>query len=282
MLKKFKVKNFKNFNEVIEIDFSKTDSEYEFNQEVVKNNIINKSAIYGKNASGKSNLGLAIFDIVKNLTDKETHNNLYKNYLSANSEDEYAEFEYLFQIDENLVEYSYKKSDYDTILDEELKIDGKIMIKYNREEKKDPIFNLPEAITLNKNIGQNKISVVKYLRNNTILQPESSLVKFFRFIDNMLFFKSVEGNLYLGYSNGIESIERNLIKNKQIESLEQFLQEAGVECKLSTISIGAEEVIAFDFNGKKYQFMKLPPQEQRIYYYCSIGYKNLKNFLLYI
>ena len=63
MLKKFTVKNFKNFKEKIVLDFSKV-HEYEFNQNLIKNNLINKLLIYGPNNSGKSNLGAAIMDII--------------------------------------------------------------------------------------------------------------------------------------------------------------------------------------------------------------------------
>lgn len=258
MLKTFKVKNFKNFKEEIEIDFSNINLEYNFNENIIKNNIVNKAAIYGKNATGKSNLGLAIFDIVKNLTDKEIQIDLYKNYLSAGSNQEYAEFTYTFQIGSSIVEYNYKKSDYNTILDEVLKINDKVIIKYNRKEKEEPIFNLVEAKKLNKKIGQNKISVVKYVRNNVLLASNSILSRFFKFVDNMLFFKSVEGNLYLGYTNGEESLDKILIENNQINSLENFFNEAGIDCKLTIIDNGSEKLIGFDFdNGKKISFAEI-------------------------
>ena len=48
MLKRFIVKNFKNFKE--ELIFDLTNSrDYQWNDNLVKNNIINKAIIYGKN-----------------------------------------------------------------------------------------------------------------------------------------------------------------------------------------------------------------------------------------
>ncbi|MGL5278037.1 MAG: AAA family ATPase [Cetobacterium sp.] len=258
MLKSFKVKNFKNFKDEIEIDFSNVNLEYNFNENIIKNNIVNKAAIYGKNATGKSNLGLALFDIVKNLTDKEIQTGLYKNYLSAGTSQDYAEFTYIFQIGSSIVEYNYKKSDYNTILDEELKINDRVIIKYDRREKEEPIFNLLEAKNLNKKIGQNKIAVVKYVRNNVLLASNSILSRFFKFVDNMLFFKSVEGNLYLGYTNGIETLDKVLIESNQLESLENFFNEAGIDCKLAVINNGSEKLIAFEFdNDKKIPFKEI-------------------------
>ena len=70
MLSKFTVKGFKNFGEKLELDLGHT-CNYEFNASAVKNNLVNKGMIYGFNGCGKSNLGLAIMDIVSHVTDKQ-------------------------------------------------------------------------------------------------------------------------------------------------------------------------------------------------------------------
>lgn len=108
MLKKLKVKNFKEFNKEIEIDFSDVKT-YDFNRNCIKNNLVNKGIIYGENASGKSNIGYAIFDIVSNLTDKNNNSELYRNYLNAESNEEFATFEYSFVFDKMEVIYKYLK-----------------------------------------------------------------------------------------------------------------------------------------------------------------------------
>ena len=56
MLKRFEVKNYKNFKERIVIDFSKVGG-YQFNLECITNQLLSKMIIYGRNASGKTNLG---------------------------------------------------------------------------------------------------------------------------------------------------------------------------------------------------------------------------------
>ena len=68
MLKRFEVENFKGFNDKIVFDL--TAREYSFNPLLVNNGIVNKAIIYGKNGIGKSSLGIALFDIVRHLTDK--------------------------------------------------------------------------------------------------------------------------------------------------------------------------------------------------------------------
>ena len=82
MLKKFRVSNFKSFEKDFEFDLSDING-YEFNKDCIKNGIVNNALIYGHNGVGKSNLGLAIFDIIGHLTDKNINENLYLPYLNA-------------------------------------------------------------------------------------------------------------------------------------------------------------------------------------------------------
>jgi hypothetical protein len=70
MLKKFSVENFKGFKEKITLDIG-TPSNYSFNSEIIENGCVTKGIIYGINSCGKSNLGLAIFDIITHLTEKQ-------------------------------------------------------------------------------------------------------------------------------------------------------------------------------------------------------------------
>ena len=62
MLKRFVVKNYKNFRDEIVFDFGNI-AGYQFNQDCLYGNLISKAIIYGRNATGKSNLGNAVLDI---------------------------------------------------------------------------------------------------------------------------------------------------------------------------------------------------------------------------
>ena len=84
MLKRFEVENFKGFKD--RLVFNLESREYEFNKNLIVNNIVNKAIVYGKNGIGKSNLGIALFDIVLHLTDKERMPIKYlTNYLNLDS-----------------------------------------------------------------------------------------------------------------------------------------------------------------------------------------------------
>ena len=69
MLKLFEVSGFKNFKDPVRLDFSDV-RDYKFNTQCVSSGLISKAVIYGKNSVGKSNFGLALFDIVSHLSSK--------------------------------------------------------------------------------------------------------------------------------------------------------------------------------------------------------------------
>ena len=98
MLKKFSVTGFKNFKDTITIDFSDV-RDYRFNLECITASLINTAIIYGKNAAGKTNFGLALFDIVSHLTINNVTPGLYDYYINSNSEQSYVTFEYSFKFD---------------------------------------------------------------------------------------------------------------------------------------------------------------------------------------
>jgi len=70
MLKKFSVENFKGFRDKLVFDIGSPNN-YSFNSNIIENGCVTKGIVYGINSCGKSNLGLAIFDIITHLTEKE-------------------------------------------------------------------------------------------------------------------------------------------------------------------------------------------------------------------
>ena len=93
MLKKFSVENFKGFQDKITFDIGSPNN-YNFNSEIIENGCVTKGIIYGINSSGKSNLGLAIFDIITHLTEKQKLLPSYDFYLNMSGRKSFAEFEY--------------------------------------------------------------------------------------------------------------------------------------------------------------------------------------------
>lgn len=257
MLKRFEVQNFKNFKEKFVFDLSETKS-YEFNSECVQNGLANKALIYGVNGCGKSNLGLAIFDLVSHLTDKMKEPSLYQNYLNADSIDLLAKFTYVFQFEGVDLEYSYEKLEFGLITRESLKLNHEEVLSYSIGEAIQT--NLKGTETLSKNLGNTALSALKYLRGNAILTDEFSrnlLDKFFKFIDGMLFFRAVESNTFIGYENIVEDVVGYIARNFLSTDFEVFLNSAGVKCKLTTISLNGEQNIAFQFKNGEREFWRV-------------------------
>lgn len=110
MLISFSVENYKSFKNNITLSFENT-HDYKYNNYCVKNGLLNKAVIYGATASGKSNLGFALFDIVGLLTDKNTLpiQNDELTFINADSKSNIATFKYVFKNKNNIISYLYKK-----------------------------------------------------------------------------------------------------------------------------------------------------------------------------
>ena len=158
MLYSFAVKNFKSFQDWISLDLSNVKN-YEFNPALIQNGLVSKALIYGYNGVGKSNFALAGMDIVSHLTDKSRQARLYQNYLNVDGFP--AEFSYTFKFGDSLLKYRYGKSDYETLVYESVSINDREIIEYDRREEHPLTIDLPGTETLNKDISQIEISVLK-------------------------------------------------------------------------------------------------------------------------
>lgn len=252
MLRKFEVQNFKSFKDNFVFDLSDIKN-YEFNSECIKNELVCKSIIYGPNGCGKSNLGLAIFDLVSHLTDKYCDKELYDNYINAYSDEEVARFRYEFIFNDCVLEYSYGKKQRGLVTNETLVINNIEVVSYTRGKQVN--INLKGAETLNTDLSGSRISALKYIKNNTILSNKfkvnRALNSFYNFVDRMLFFRSLESTEFIGYEIGSSSIMLDIIKNNHLDEFEHFLNSAGIKCKLKVVEINGTAEIAFDY-GKKY------------------------------
>ena len=251
MITKFSVTNFKNFNEVFILDLSKTNG-YNFNTTSIKNSIVNNGIVYGKNGVGKSNLGLAIFDIVSHLTDNQTREKLYENYLNAQDESKEATFCYEFLVGSKKIVYEYKKTDINTIVSEKFSIDGEVLASINKNTG-NIVVKFKGAENLKTDLPKN-LSLLKYIRSNTVLDENptnKAFENFYAFVEKMLFFRSLEDRIYIGLKVGSKSIYEDIIEKNNVSDLEEFLNIAGIECKLTVIKVFEKEEIAFDFGNRK-------------------------------
>ena len=259
MLKKVEITNFKNFNEKFTFDLSDTNN-FEFNKECIQNGIANTGIIYGHNGCGKSNLGLAIFDLIHHLTEKRKREVKYDNYLNANSSEKKATFKFIFLLNDVDVEYTYTKSDIETLISEKLIINNELFAMINREESTIFKTNAKGTENLTKNVGESNISIISYIANNTLLEDSlinNTFEKFRKFINNMLFFKTLEEKVYIGYEQGNHNIPDGIASRGNLSNLQEFLNTAGINCNLISREVDGKFQIFQKFDNKEIDFFRI-------------------------
>lgn len=240
MLKRFTVTNFKNFENTVTFSLDSA-SNYEFNTEVVRGGCIAKGIVFGINGSGKSNLALAIFDIILHLTDKQRSLDKYDNYLNLNSKKPTADFEYCFNFDGVEVVYRYSKTAPLVLTYESLLINGKEVLNYDYSLKQG-YTSLEGAQNLQLDSAftdeAETLSRVKYVKSNALLK-ETEENKAFRaftsFVDKMLMFYSLDQNRYQGMLIGRIRCSQGIINEGKIKEFEAFLKTQGLDYNLVVV-----------------------------------------------
>ena len=293
MLYQFEVSGFKSFNEKFSFNLDGA-KEYSFNREAVRNDVIKTGIVYGVNGIGKSNLGLALFDIIFHITQGFESNSAYiSNYLNLETKNDYAEFSYLFRFDEHYLKYTYRKRSLKEILFEEIQIDGEIVASINKVESGIMFCSLSGADTLKTDLSETNIkSIVSYINTNAALDNKDSknktFHKFIEFVEKMLFFRSIEGNKYIGFEEETRVISQDIIERGNLQDFEKFLNESGVECKLCEIEKeDGKKSIAFDFGKNKLPFWtgaSTGTKSLSLFYFCmqSLNDKNNCASLIFV
>lgn len=230
MLKTFKVRNFRGFKDEVIFDLSQAGG-YDFNKQLVKENFVNKALIYGKNGSGKSNLGLALCDIVPTLTNKWASNSLFTaDYRNLdNPKEQPAEFTYVLKFGDDEIEYHYSKMNISTLVVEELKWNGKQVLFCRHSDKTSQLvldYNVfPELKSFSTEVSGNQISVIKNIATSSYLKKDGIIDKLVSFANGFLWFRSLrEGNDFTGFHENRSLIEDTIISAKKIADFETFLR----------------------------------------------------------
>lgn len=248
MLKSFTVSNFKAFDKPVTIDFSATGN-YEFNSEAINNGIVKTAVMYGKNASGKSSLSLAIFDIVSTLTDNFVNPANYANYKNRMSANPLVTFEYKFLLKNTEVVYSYSKTDFRQLISEKLTVNNNTLIEYDRMRDRNALqINFKGAENINISLKQLNFSAVRFVKSNILLEKNDEnyvFNEFYTFVNKMLLFWSLERREFIGYTPSFgQSLIQKIVKAGHFNDLQQFFKDAGFEDVLDhRIINGAEQLL---------------------------------------
>lgn len=223
MLTRFCVKGFRGFKNEVSFDLSKA-RDYSFNKELVSHGIIKSGIICGDNGSGKSNLGAAIFDIVRVLTDFQPIPESFVDdatFINADSEEGMAYFTYEFRFGKDTVVYSYRKSGMRIQLGEKLTVNGKIIMEYDRVQDS---FHWEGKKLIGVKL-QPTLSAVRYLYRNTDIAVDNPIAMIMAFAEKMLWFRSLNNRGYSGFKLGQDNIVETIASADMVEDLEAFLNE---------------------------------------------------------
>ena len=245
MLKKFVLRNYKNFRDEIEIDFANV-AGYQFSTDCIADGLIAKMLIYGRNATGKTNLGKAIMDIGSTIFigPRDLGNGVF---LNADSKEDSSGFTYTFGFVENEVIYRYTRFSNQELYEEELIVDGVSIFKcdfLNREYHFDNL-KCVEAETANverylqalggveeaeENMGP-KLPFLRWLISNVALKNDSVLILLANYVRKMVMITVGNEMSYRVRRMG-NAFYESLENPEKLKDLEDFLNAMGIECRL--------------------------------------------------
>lgn len=296
MLKKFIVKNYKNFKEEMSIDFSNT-AGYQFSTDCIYDGLISKMLIYGRNATGKTNLGNALMNIYSTLfyVPKSVENGVF---LNADSDEDAAEFTYEFIFDGKELVYQYSRYSNLNLKKEKLSINNKTVFECDFLSKSFDFknLNLINARTANTQIYkqsleegeetdvvESQLPFLKWLMGNVAQKSDSILRKLFNYVRRMIVVTPRNGMFNRArfiHDDFFESLEN---KDK-LKDLEDFFNIMGIECslKLETLPDGQKKL--YFSHNRLVPFFDAASSGTRTLFnlYCTLIPNNTKPSFIYM
>ena len=252
MLVKFSVENYRGFSKKIEWSLNNP-SDYDFNQDVIKNGVIKNGIIYGPNGSGKTNFGLAIFDLVHHLTQKEKAKDYLFNFAYAGNVEKPVSFEYVFKLNGHLVKYSYAKKGNGELISEKMETDGVLAFSRNGTLLDIPKYEM-ESYRYNDLVNNaNRVSIVSSLLSTYPLKEDDPILSMQQFAESMLWFKNLEEDRYIGLQNGGADVEEYIIQNGYSTAFSEFLSDISKQ-RFNFVSSSHERFLWCEINHVKIPF----------------------------
>lgn len=208
MLKKFVLKNYKNFKDEIEVDLQDV-AGYQFSNDCISDDVISKMLIYGRNATGKTNLGRAFMDIVFTMLPgpRFAENGVF---LNADSEEDHARFLYIFGFGE------YEFDRLKLIDAETANVERYLQAVEENEAAQDMEYTLP---------------FLRWLIGNVALKKDSALIRLSNYVRRMTMI-TVGSELNIRLHRVSDMFYEYLEDPDKSKDLEDFLNAMGIECEL--------------------------------------------------
>lgn len=249
MLKRFAVRNYRGFREKLVWDLSQAGN-YQFNTHAIKDGIIKNGVIYGTNGSGKSNLGMAVVDIVQHLSNRGHYPDYYDNYLYGGaSGDTLVVFHYTFQLGKEVLDYKYTKDKSGNLQVEELLVNNKrVLFKDVHEIFFTSEFTITDEAKRMVHESQNNLSLINYIRSNVPLEEGHYIMRLVNFVDGMEYYNTLRMQYGMSSDFTMKEVEKLIIKYDFVSGYQNFL---------------------LDVSGQRVKFV--PPKEGDEDLYCLIN-----------
>ena len=272
MLLKVKLNNFKSFKNLTELDFNATNYKI-LNDTNVYNNEILKGAIFvGGNATGKTNIILALRVLLDMLfSDKIINLGKYK---CVFSEEVLLELGYEFNIEENNIKYNIFYDVKGKVLVEKLYLNDDLVLDRIGNNAQSKITESKYHTDLD-----NDVLLLRTIYFNTKFSNYNILKKWFEFLSN---------SVYLDASQRIISnSDKKIVLNKYLENegtneINEFFKEYkfNQQIEYSNQSIGNFVTLKLNDQSTKEIFFKRDCINEPIpYEWESLGNRNLINML---
>ena len=115
-------------------------------------------------------------------------------------------------------------------------------------------FALTDAAIDNLKNSANNISIVNYLLSVVPFPEGHALLRLTNFVENMLFFRSLDNREFIGLKEGGSNVEEYIINNNLAEDLSSFLEEVSGQHFVFANPMQGENMLYAEINGIRIPF----------------------------
>lgn len=271
MLKRIQIENFKSFKNETVIDFNSTNYKILRNTNVNRDGILKGGIFVGGNATGKTNVILALKLLLDLLFREKIINiDIYKCLFS---EDDTIKLDYEFFIDKKDIKYSIEYNTFKRTMSENLYIDNEIMLNRIGKSAKSKITENPIYDDLD-----NKTLLLRTIYFNTKFNNYPVLKKWFDYLNNSIY---IDASLRARYEvrQGYTSLKEYFDENGETE-INNFFNKYNFQQRVEYVKKSIGNLISIEGEENKSIFFKRNDVKEPIpYEFESLGNRNLLNML---
>lgn len=189
MLSKIIIEGFRSFKNETEIDFTRTNYTFLSDTNVADSDVLKGIMFVGANASGKSNIILALKLLLDLLfAEKDVNTGMLLCLFGGKFE---FSIDYYFMIEGKQIRYKITDDVIHSILYEKLYIDEKLILERMGLTAKSYIFYNKEAVYTENELNKDTLAL-RTIYFNTRFAGNDTLIKWFEFLQNSIYFNAFE------------------------------------------------------------------------------------------